>query len=151
MHPTSLIATLFLVVLLQDVPPFADGQPHVPIATTPSNTLVWERRINASLGLIQTKSCNFFIPNGNCTELRRRQRDAMNVYIASAEKKSRGKLRAILPDKIKLVPTSYDAVLVVDPYPEASFGHPVLVFFIELSSSQNDCASNRRSTYTGKS
>ena len=73
----------------------------------------------------------------------------MNVYVASAEKQ-RGRLTAVLPGKIKLVPTSYDAVLVIDPYPQASFGHPVLVFFIEMSSRQSNCGGNRRSTYTGR-
>jgi hypothetical protein len=71
----------------------------------------------------------------------------MNVYTASAEN---DKLIAVSPDKIKLVPTSYEAVLVFDPYPEASFGHPVLVFFIELSSTLADCTSNKKSTFTRK-
>ena len=74
----------------------------------------------------------------------------MNVYIASVKDRQREKLIAVLPDKIKLVPTSYDAVIVFDPYPHASFGHPVIVFFIALSSGPSDCGSNRRSTYTGK-
>lgn len=153
MQSTSFVATSLVLVLalLRGVPRFAHGQPHVPATSTipSSKTLVWERRVNASLDLLQTKSCKFFIPNGNCTQLRSLPRSAMNVYVASAEKQ-RGRLTAVLPGKIKLVPTSYDAVLVIDPYPQASFGHPVLVFFIEMSSRQSNCGGNRRSTYTGR-
>lgn len=71
----------------------------------------------------------------------------MNIYTAESTEK----LLAVSPDKIKLVPTAYEAVLVIDPYPAASFGHPVLVFFIELSTSLADCASNRKSTFIRKS
>lgn len=150
MQSTSYVAAYLALALLRDVFRFAHGLPHVPATSTiPSKTLVWERRINASLDLLQTKPCKFLIPNGNCTQLRSLPRSAMNVYIANAEKQ-RGRLVAVLPGKIKLVPTSYDAVLVIDPYPQASFGHPVLVFFIEISSRRSNCGGNRRSTYTGR-
>ena len=140
---------LFLITLLQtprfDV--FAHSSSVLPSEASPTGTVVWERRINASLWLLQNKACKFFMSNGNCTELRSRTRGAMNLYVASADN---DKLVALSPDKIKLVPTSYEAVLVLDPYPEASLGHPILVFFIEYSRTQTDCTNNRKSTFTGK-
>lgn len=143
----SLTTTLFLITLLRAPRYMLADSSALPSKASPTKTLVWERRINASLLLLQNKPCKFFISNGNCTELRSRPRSAMNLYTASAQN---AKLIAVSPDKIKLVPTSYEAVLVIDPYPEASFGHPVLVFFTEISSTLTDCNSNKKSTFARK-
>ena len=141
----SVTIALFLITLLRaSWNVFADSS-SLPSEASPTNTLIWERRINASLWLLQNKPCKFFMSNGNCTRLRTRPRSTMNLYTASTDN---GKLTAVSPDKIKLVPTSYEAVLALDPYPEAEFGHPVLVFFIEASST--DCSNNRKSTFTRK-
>ena len=107
---------------------------------------LWERRVNTSIWLLQNKPCKFFTSSGNCSELKSRARSSMILYTASSGDE---KLVAVSPDKIKLVPTSYKAVVVLDPYPLSSFGHPVLVFFIEPST-QSDCNSNRKSTFTRK-
>lgn len=141
-----LTTVLFLITFLQGQRYTFANSSAQPSEASPSNTLVWERRINASLWLLQNKPCKYFMSNGNCSELRSRARNAMNLYTASAENV---KLVAVSPDKIKLVPTSYEAVLVLDPYPEESFGHPVLVFFIE-DSSTGSCSNNRKSTVSRK-
>ena len=141
-----LTTVLFLITFLQAQRYTFANSSAQPSEASPRNTLVWERRINASLWLLQNKPCKYFMSNGNCSELRFRSRNAMNLYTASAEN---AKLVAVSPDKIKLVPTSYEAVLVLDPYPEESFGHPVLVFFIE-DSSTGGCSNNRKSTVSRK-
>ena len=142
-----LTTALFLITLLRAPRYTFANSSAQPSEATPSNTLVWERRINASLSLLQNKPCKFFMSNGNCSELRSRAKNAMNLYTASA---GNDKLVAVSPDKIKLVPTSYEAVLAIDPYPEASFGHPVLVFFIEHSRTEASCSGNRKSTFESK-
>ena len=143
----SLTSAVLVITILRASVYVLANTSALPSEASPSNTLVWERRINASLWLLQNKACKFFTSNGNCSHLRSRQRSKMNLYTASAEN---DKLIAVSPDKIKLVPTSYEAVLVLDPYPESSFGHPVLVFFIEVSISLADCDNNKKSTFTGK-
>ena len=143
----SITSALFLITILRASLYVLADTSALPSEASPTNTLVWERRINASLWLLQNKACRFFTSNGNCSDLRSRPRNAMNLYTAST---GSHKLIAVSPDKIKLVPTSYEAVLVLDPYPHSSFGHPVLVFFIEFSRTLADCANNKKSTFTGK-
>lgn len=63
----------------------------------------------------------------------------MNVYIASGATVFGYKYKTFLPDEPLSRTESHDAVLVVDPYPLANFGHLVLVFYIDYNVAPNDC------------
>jgi hypothetical protein len=61
----------------------------------------------------------------------------MNIYIA--EPTSLGRFDSVLPDGGLSKAGSHDAVVVVDPYPDANFGHLVIAFFVDLRITKTVC------------
>ena len=89
-----------------------------------------------------------------CHDLQRVARDRMSVYVADPT--PRGKLRAILPDagldgggEEPEGVGGADGVVALDPYPEASFGHLVVVFYVHVGATKAYCSS-RDGRYLGK-
>ena len=60
------------------------------------------------------------------------------------------KLAAVLPDGGLSRAGLHDGVLVLDPYPEANFGHIVLVFFVDYRHTPRSC-SHKKGLFMGKS
>jgi len=48
-------------------------------------------------------------------------------------------LQVILPDESLSSVSHEDAVLVLDPYPEANFGHLIVIFYISTDMSRASC------------
>lgn len=67
----------------------------------------------------------------------------MTVYAASAREvgSGRGRLRVVLPsgDLDPLIGGRVDAVLALDPYAEANFGHLVLIFYVTRDVTRATC------------
>ena len=72
--------------------------------------------------------------------------EEVNVYLAGPS--PYGRLVAVLPDGSLERSGGHDAVLVLDPYPTANFGHLVLVFYIQLESDLTRCTAEG-GTYLG--
>ncbi len=79
----------------------------------------------------------FLTTERECRALMRQQRSAVAVHIAAPS--PRGRLHAVLPDGGLGRSGAHDAVLVLDPYPAAEYGHLVLVFFVDLHVTENKC------------
>ena len=79
----------------------------------------------------------FFTTHRECRRLRRVAKADMNVYVA--EPTVEGRLQALMPDKGLSRTGVHDAVMVLDPYPRANFGHLILVFYVELGMSRIRC------------
>jgi hypothetical protein len=77
----------------------------------------------------------------------------MNLYIATRSQQNQ-RLTARLPDRKhrSLLPNNrnVDGVLAIDPYPEASFGHLVYIFFVEENSNLLNCTKNSTAILTGE-
>ena len=111
---------------------------------------VWERRVNATLEIISSqKNCRF--SGYNCMAAKNIPVRKMNLYTAEAIS-GRQTLVVVLPDKFKgqksLRKGKPDIVIAIDPFPEASFGHTVLVFYIYKYKSKVACE-NMHGNFTG--
>ncbi|RUS72759.1 hypothetical protein EGW08_019477 [Elysia chlorotica] len=82
-----------------------------------------------------------------CKKITQLNKEAFTVYMAP--KSPYGRYVASLPDTRLSGGGAHDAVLVLDPYPEASWGHVVLVFFIDTKTSRLQCQ-ERRGIYLDK-
>ena len=74
----------------------------------------------------------------------------MNIY--TADKAIEGKkLVTVLVEKVKGVFKSNDGILVVDPFPDAHFGHTIIVFLFDFDTTRAAC--HRKGTHytTGNS
>ncbi|WAQ93850.1 hypothetical protein MAR_006321, partial [Mya arenaria] len=94
-----------------------------------------ERWADVAYTYIKNLDCSdtmdaFFTTKRECKELVDIERQRMNVYIASPSIFG-AKYRASLPDEELTRTDTHDAVMVVDPFPTANFGHLVLVFYID--------------------
>ena len=95
---------------------------------------------NSAYDFIQTIDCASTHLTGKkeCKTLQTVAKAEMNLYVADPT--SRGKLEAILPDGGLRKTGRHDAVLVLDPYPRANFGHLVIVFYIDLERDKEHCS-----------
>lgn len=72
----------------------------------------------------------FFTSERECKKLVEMPRSDINIYIADPT--PYGQFAAVLPDGGLSRTGLHDAVITVDPYPLANFGHLVLVFYVEI-------------------
>ena len=115
-----------------------------------SEDLLWKKRVNMAWGILQSAPCRKLQYGESCTELRSRSRREMTLY--TAKPKTAGqKLSTILVERIKGTLRKHDIVLVVDPFPEAHYGHTIIVFLIDFT--RNKAACKRKGTFysTGNS
>ncbi|XP_033762233.1 LOW QUALITY PROTEIN: uncharacterized protein LOC117343822 [Pecten maximus] len=92
----------------------------------------------AAYNYVHALDCNnvFFTTGKECRELVTIPKASMVIHIAP--KTIVGRYKAVLPDEVLNRKESFDGVLVVDPYPNANFGHLVVVFVIK-EENRNTC------------
>ena len=116
-------------------------QPHVSdnVTETLSATPRQIRWAEGAYEFVRSLDCSdaFFTTRRECRRLMRVAKGDMNVYLA--EPTVDGRLQAVLPDKGLSRTGVHDAVTVLDPYPQANFGHLLLVFYVEIGMSRMRC------------
>lgn len=87
--------------------------------------------VQTALNFVRNINCeaSFFAVQQHCEKMLETPTYDMNVYIAEAIPGK--KLVATLPDGSLSRAGEHDAVLTFDPFPKASFGHFVVVFFLD--------------------
>ncbi|KAM9486384.1 uncharacterized protein Hap1MRO34_006439 [Clarias gariepinus] len=114
-----------------------------------------ERWVNAGLQYLKVHLCRkVSLPESECRRLAHLHPSGIAVYTSEPVS---GKVLAILPDSHPALKASqsaapsaaergfqdvsaHDAVLVLDPSPGESFGHPVLLFYLDFNVSKKKCA-----------
>lgn len=124
------------------------GDAPVAAASTPETTPVTEIDLDrqrswsrAAFRFISTVSCRraTFTTSKECQRLAKVDLNSTNVYLA-APSSVRGKVNAVYPESSVQSDAEYhDGVLAIDPYPEANFGHLVIVFYIDLNLDRTEC------------
>lgn len=116
-------------------------------------TKIWKTRVEAAIKLMRSHPCVNSQTSHNCMRTLQIPLRDMNVYIASKSQLNE-RLRARLPDRKhrSLIPNdrNIDGVIVIDPYPEASFGHLVYIFFVEENRNRLTCTRNLTATFAGE-
>jgi len=116
-------------------------------------TKTWKIRIEAAVNLMRSHPCVNSQSSHNCMRTLQIPLRDMNIYIASKSNPNE-RLRARLPDRKhrSLLPNdrNIDGVIVIDPYPEANFGHLVYIFFVEENRNHLNCTRNLTATFTGE-
>lgn len=141
---------LFVVILSE----FAERTGSLVVRPYNSySTRVWRIRVQAAISLMRSHPCVNSQTSHNCNRIPHIPLQDMNVYIASKSHLNE-RLRARLPDRKhrSLLPNdrNIDGVIVIDPYPEANFGHLVYIFFVEENRSHLNCTRNLTATFTGE-
>lgn len=97
---------------------------------------------DAAFDFVRNLTCKdaFLTTENDCWELKSVEKSKMNFYSAVAEPGE--KLVAVLPDGPLSRTGSHDAVIALDPYPEANLGHLLVVFYINLGWSELQCELN---------
>ncbi len=103
----------------------------------------------AILDIIHNLDCSAvsFTSQNECIELQNRDSSQMSFYLARTVE--RRKYFSVLPDEGLRRSKAHDAVIAVDPFPTANFGHLVVIFSLDLDVSFEDCRS-RGEWYIGK-
>lgn len=109
----------------------------------------WNIRVSKAWEMLLRSPCKRLQYGENCTGLKSRAKSQMNVYTADKED-DRKTLTTVLVEKLKGNFKHSDAVLVLDPYPDAHFGHTVIVFLIEFVRTSRDCSRKGSFFTTGK-
>ena len=90
--------------------------------------------------LIKTSSCSDLTADQNCTLIQERAPSLMHFYMAEKVRKE-STLTMLVPTR----PSSYemfdklDAVVVVDPMPDAHFGHAIVVALVKFDYTKKEC------------
>ena len=125
---------------------------------TEDSSNVWEKRIRTSLNLLQRRPCWGLSEQAECHDraiFSNPDTQKMRLYTAAGPKK----VRVVLPDRKQRRlahhssrNNSYDAVFVIDPFPEASFGHLVFLFLVSYDVNETTCNKTLNGAYifTGK-
>lgn len=107
-----------------------------------SNT--WETRVQATLDRLQTSPCWGLSRGSECHPSISSNLNSLKVRLYTAE--GQKKLRVVLPVRKHRRLTvhshrnnSYDAVFVLDPFPDASFGHLVFIFLVDYDVNETYC------------
>ena len=90
------------------------------------------RWADAAHQFVEKLDCSevFFTTERECRNLKRQSKSDMTVHIADPT--HQGRLATVLPDGGLSKSGLHDAVVVLDPYPAANYGHLVLVFYVDL-------------------
>lgn len=106
----------------------------------PSGSQSREHRwATAAFNFVHNLDCEdvFFTTSRECHALVEIPRYEMNVHLAGPS--PYGKFRTTIPEEPLTGSGLQEAVLVVDPYPRANFGHLLVVFFIDSRVSRGHC------------
>ena len=101
----------------------------------------YTRWMDAAYNYMVTLNCKkaFFTSETECRTLLTLSKADVAVYLAPPSRYAQLQYRAILPDRGLRRSGNHDAVLALDPYPQANFGHPVLVFFVDFDRNEVIC------------
>ncbi len=107
------------------------------------------RWADATFEFVRNLDCSkvFFTTEKSCRHLKKQSKSEMTVHIADPDPQSR--LAAVLPDGGLSKSGFHDAVVVLDPYPAANYGHLVLVFYVDIHMSESRCQ-REGGAYLGK-
>ncbi len=116
----------------------------LPSAAFPEKTLpnlasqryqFWAQK---AVGYLRNITCQsvYYAIQDECEQMKSKKRSQMNVY--SAEAPNHSKLIANLPDGSFSRSAEHDGLVAIDPFPEAAFGHLLLVFFVDRMP-QSEC------------
>ncbi len=88
--------------------------------------------IHKSLSILRSISCLSIGSEfrDQCESMKRKETWEINVYTAEPSRNG-GKIFATLPDRSLDRSGDHDGVVVFDPFPEGSFGHLVVAFFVD--------------------
>ena len=108
---------------------------HTSVATS-SQHVAWAE---AAFDFMHGLDCAhvYFTTERECRRLTALQRHQVGVYTAGPL--ASGRLRAVLPDGGLSTSGVHDGYLTLDPYPEANFGHLVLVFHVTMHMQEESC------------
>ena len=97
------------------------------------------RWAEAAYRFVKELNCSevFFTTERECRNLKRQSKSDMTVHIADPT--PQGRLATILPDGGLSKSGLHDAVVVLDPYPAANYGHLVLVFYVDIHMGESWC------------
>ena len=97
------------------------------------------RWADAAHQFVEELDCSevFFTTERECRNLKRQSKSDMTVHIADPT--HQGRLATVLPDGGLSKSGLHDAVVVLDPYPAANYGHLVLVFYVDLHMGDSWC------------
>ncbi|XP_033111112.1 uncharacterized protein LOC117112156 isoform X2 [Anneissia japonica] len=139
---TILISTLYIFLHVFGLSNFTDCV--VVDDDTSSNVLIphasrntQDYWISQAVEFIYQLDCtqnSQFITKSSCLALTKTSRESINIYIAAPTRigaRSERKYNTVLPDSSLRRSGSHDAVIAIDPFPEANFGHLVLVFYVD--------------------
>ncbi|XP_041365076.1 uncharacterized protein LOC121380359 [Gigantopelta aegis] len=98
-----------------------------------------ERWAKSAFQFVHSLNCSsvFFTTARECRKLVSVPQSAMNVHVAPTS--VYGKYRTVLPEESLSRSETHEAVVVVDPYPSANFGHLVIVFYVDTDISWHFC------------
>ncbi|XP_050388698.2 uncharacterized protein LOC126807877 [Patella vulgata] len=98
-----------------------------------------KRWADAAFHYVHNLNCEniFFTTSRECRSLVLVPRSAMNIHVALPS--AYGKFKAILPDGSLSRNNLHQAVVVIDPYPTANFGHLVIVFNVDMDKRSHMC------------
>ena len=90
--------------------------------------------------IIRDKTCLELTSSHNCTKLKDRFQHKMTIYLASKNEFGHSQLNIrLVRRKHKDQYTNLDAVVVVDPFPDAMYGHTVVVLLIKNAYTRRQC------------
>lgn len=97
---------------------------------------------DAAVDFVSNFSCKdaFLTTENDCWQLKSVEKSKMNFYSAVADPGE--KLVAVLPDGPLSRSGTHDAILLLDPYPEANLGHLLVLFYINLGWAELQCELN---------
>ncbi|XP_064648494.1 uncharacterized protein LOC135500775 [Lineus longissimus] len=135
----TFLVSSFHICLVISVIHNDDNTTKQPLDRTGHYTSKVTRWADAAYRYVHSIDCSevFFTTTKECQYVTSLDKSQMNIYIA--EPTSLGRYDSVLPDGGLSKAGSHDAVLVVDPYPDANFGHLVTVFFVDLRITKMVC------------
>ena len=147
---TALIVILLSALSAGLVPDGGPARLPNPSATNsqhlaPVSKLVLQQWVDSAFQLVRSINCSrqLITSRKECARLSRRFPTlhlSSNVYYSAVGQQSRSdKLRVVYPDSDAARVELHDSVIAIDPYPEASFGHLVFVFYVDLDRTDAWC------------
>lgn len=106
----------------------------------------WQKRVTTTVASLQNNPCRALSRGSQCDSSTLANLDTRTVRLYTAQGQKKSKLRVVLTEgrRRRLTKHShrndtYDAVFVLDPYPDANFGHIVFIFLVDFDVNQTVC------------
>ncbi|PFX30407.1 hypothetical protein AWC38_SpisGene4779 [Stylophora pistillata] len=138
----SLVVKILCVVCMYGFGPLHNNFVH----GATDSSLAWDIRIRETLNKLQTRPCWGRSRGSQCDDSIIVGMDTRKMRLFTAEGQKKSILRVVLPDRRQRRLTarshrndSYDAVFVLDPYPDTNFGHVVFIFLVDFDVNQTVC------------